>query len=251
MIVAIHQPNYIPWLGYFYKIAHCDMFVLLDDAQYTKNSFINRNRIKTPTGEQWLTIPVRTAGRFGGAISQITTELSQRWPAKHLNSLHANYRRAPYFEEVIALLEPVYRTVTQDTLLANFNGALIQVVATYMGVTTPIVRSSELGVETQSTERLVDITQTLAASEYLSGKGGMTYQDETMFAEHGIRLTYSDYASEPYPQLWSEFLPGMSVIDALMNMGQSTRDVLFAFLRSLSHSAPALSPDRVANPNIL
>ncbi len=219
MIVAVHQPNYIPWLGYFFKIARCDKFVFLDDAQYTKNSFINRNRIKTPTGELWLTIPARTAGQLCSPILEITTDVTQRWPEKHLNTLNANYRRAPHFEEVIERLKPVYRSVKRDTSLADFNIALIQEISGFIGLCTPMVRSSKMSIATHSTERLVDIARILGANEYLSGRGGMGYQDEVKFSESAVRLTYSDFVPTPYPQLWGEFRPDLSILDVIMNCG--------------------------------
>jgi len=226
MIVAIHQPNYLPWLGYFYKVAQADKFILLDDAQYSKNSYINRARIKTPQGERWLTIPVKTAGQFGQTIASMKTDMRQNWPEKHLKTLAANYRRAPYFEEVIALLNSTYLAVTDDTLLGELNIELIRSVCNYLDLRTELARATELGVTTLSTQRLVDISVALGGTQYLSGKGGLKYQDANLFAENGIALRYSDFEAAVYAQQWGEFVPGLSTIDALMNLGKNAVNLL-------------------------
>jgi WbqC-like protein len=216
----------VPWLGYFSKIAQSDVFVVLDDAQYSKNSFINRNRIKTAQGVPWLTIPVCTSGRSGAAICEITTDLTQKWPEKHLSTLHGNYRRARHCDEVMDAISPVYRTVTPATTLAEFNLALIRTVCALFGMSQTIVLASELSVCKRGTERLVDIVGKVGGTVYLSGKGGMKYQDEEVFTEAGLGLRYLDFAAPEYPQLWGAFSPGLSVLDALMNMGADARELL-------------------------
>src|SRR3981189_1300353 len=135
--VAIHQPNYIPWLGYFFKIAHANKFVFLDVATYSSGSFVNRNYIKTASGPAWLTIPLIKSGRFGQIIGEVETDLMKRWADRHLATLRGNYGRAPHFKEMIALLEPHYSIVTdRRVLLADFNIGLICSIATYLGVST-------------------------------------------------------------------------------------------------------------------
>jgi hypothetical protein len=226
MIVAIHQPNFIPWLGYFYKIAHADVFVFLDSAQFTRNSYINRNRIKTQSGPQWLTVPVRTTGRFGQSILEVKMAWESDWRQKHMNALTTNYGRAPFFPQVLALLERSYSVVGSGSGLAEFNISLIEAVCAYLDIKREFVRASNLALEGQSTDLLVRICQELGATTYLAGGGAVNYQDDAMFKAAGVEVEYSDFKRQPYPQLWGDFLPNLSIVDALMNKGPSTLDLL-------------------------
>src|SRR5256885_665158 len=164
MIVAIHQPNFLPWLGYFYKLASTDAFVFLDNVQYSKNSFINRNRIKTPIGPQWLTVPVQTSGKFNQKINEVVILPDADWKRRHLNTLRTNYGRAPFFEEVFAMLNEEYALVERGTKLADFNVNLVLAICSYLGIESRKIRASEMLVDGTSTGLLVSICQELGAS---------------------------------------------------------------------------------------
>ncbi len=225
MIVAVHQPNFLPWLGFFYKWAACDRFVFLDDAQYSKNGFINRNRIKTPAGEQWISAPVRHKGRLGQTILETRLAEDHQWIKKVLGSIQGNYARAPFFEDYFPSLE---RALTDPPpLLAELNLSLLGWAAGHLGLSTPTVRASELtGVQGTATERLVSICRALAADTYLSGAGGQKYQDTDNFAAAGVELRQSDFDHPVYPQLWGDFWPNLSVIDLLFNVGPQSLAVI-------------------------
>jgi hypothetical protein len=221
MIVAIHQPNFIPWLGYFLKIARANKFVFLDTVQYTKNSFINRNRIKTQSGAAWLTVPVRAKGRFGQPICEVEIVWEEDWRQKHLQTLVTNYRRAPYFSEVFPLLESLYGSVRQDTTLSEFNISIIQAISEHLGLRPTMLRVTNLMVEGKGTDLLVSICQKLQASVYLAGGGATKYQDNQKFLAAGIQIEYSDFKSMPYVQQGGDFVENLSIVDGLMNCGRS------------------------------
>jgi hypothetical protein len=218
--VAIHQPNYIPWLGYFFKIVHANKFVFLDVTTYSCGSFVNRNYIKTPNGPAWLTIPVIKSGRFGQLIGEVETDLMPRWADRHLATLRGNYSRAPHFKEIIALLEPHYSVVTDKGIpLADFNIGLITSIVTYLDVSTQFIRASELDVSGYKTDLLLDICRAIGASTYLAGTGAKSYQDDVKFKGSGIASVYSPFVQRIYPQLFGEFVGNLSIVDVLMNCG--------------------------------
>jgi hypothetical protein len=215
VIVAIHQPNFLPWLGYFYKMAKCDVFVLLDDVQYTKNGYINRNKIKTPKGEQWLTVPV--SFRFGEPISAVSINQSADWRSTHLKTLEGNYRKALCFDQVFCQLKDIY--YSQDWLsLSAFNIELIHLVASWFRIETRVVKASDLFVDGVSTTRLVNIIKAVGGDGYLSGHGAVKYQDEAMFKEAQIALLYTEFTHPVYRQPWGAFLPNLSAVDLAFNV---------------------------------
>lgn len=220
MIVAIHQPNYIPWIGYFYKMVKADTFVFLDTVQFSKGSFQNRNRIKTPNGVQWLTQPVlHKSASFRNTSGVEFTE--SNWRDVHLRTLSLNYRRAKAYDDFFPRLQQAY-SANHSSKLADFNIALIEQVCAWLGLTTRFVRASALRAEGSSTELLANICQKLGADTYLSGAGGMQYQDEAVFRTLGIDLVYSDFSHPVYPQLWGEFFEGLSIVDLLLNCGEES-----------------------------
>lgn len=193
MIAAIHQPNYLPSLQFFNKIRSCDVFILLDDAQFTRNSFINRNRIRTVKGPLWLTVPVKQ--KFGQRIRDVEIDNSQPWARKHWRSIKQNYQGTKGFITHAIPLEGICLK-KWDKLLA-LNLTLIDYLRIAFGVTTQLRFASELAVTTQGTQRLIDICQKVDADTYLSGSGGRNYQDEEQFEKAGIRLQYQDAGSGP------------------------------------------------------
>ena len=228
VIAAIHQPNYIPWLGYFLKIAYATTFVFLDITAYSPSgSFVNRNSIKTPGGPAWLTIPVMTSGRFGQLISEVKTDCRYRWSLRHMSTLRSNYGRAPHFKETIALLEPHYAGVTENTSLAEFNIGLIRSIVAYLGISAQFIRASDLNVSGHKTDLLLEICRTVRAKTYLAGMGAKCYQDDAKFEEAGIATVYSSFSQHSYPQRFGEFVGNLSIVDALMNCGcLGTRQLL-------------------------
>lgn len=221
-VVAVHQPNYLPWFGYFHKIHRADVFVFLDDVEYTSGSWINRNRIKTPDGWTWLTVPVRDSG---GPIAEVRIARERRWQEVHRKSLQQNYGKASHFEEVFPLFERLYDREWE--WLHELNVAAVEHVADEIGLECRFVRSSALSVETTRTDRLVDICERLDADRYLSGTGARSYTDPDRFDEAGIELEYQSFEHPRYEQRFDSFVPELSIVDVLMNVGTTgTRDFL-------------------------
>jgi len=225
--VAIHQPNYIPWPGYFHKLASCDVFVYLDAVQYPRGqSFAPRNRIKTPNGVIFLTIPVSTPDGREGKATYLDVEFADdRWKQKHLKTVEQSYRRAPHFDEVYPLYQ---RELDRGDSFVDLNIGLIETFASYLGIDTRRVRLSELlDSFGEKTELIVDVCRALHASVYVSGSGGgRSYNDEALLNEHGIELRYDDYRYPEHPQLWGTFEPGLSILDLLLNCGPASRELV-------------------------
>lgn len=219
--VAILQSNYIPWKGYFDMIAAVDEFILYDDMQYTRRDWRNRNRIKTPQGAVWLTVPVKVKGQYFQRIRD--TEIDgAAWAATHWKSLVQHYRRAACFQEIRQWLEPLYLETEYD-FLSELNRRLMEGICAYLGITTTISNSWDYTLIDGKTERLADLCRQAGGTEYISGPAAKDYILEQVFADQGIRLTWFDYEGYPeYPQLWGEFTHHVSVLDLLFNCGKDS-----------------------------
>ncbi|MBW2605470.1 MAG: WbqC family protein [Deltaproteobacteria bacterium] len=224
MKVGILQPGYIPWLGFFEQVYRSNKFVLYDDVQFDKNSWRNRNRIKTPDGPLWLTIPVRQKGHISQTLLETEIAEKKRWPRKHLNSLKSCYAKAPYFDRYIDDLSEILQQ--EWTCLVDLDIALIKYLLRELEITTPLIRSSELGISGKKTERLISICKALEATTFYEGAAGRNYMEEKKFEEAGIRLEYQDYHHPTYPQLYGDFIPYLSVIDLLFNCGDESLEII-------------------------
>ena len=216
--VAILQSNYIPWKGYFDLIAAVDEFILYDDMQYTKRDWRNRNQIKTPEGTAWLSVPVKAKGKFEQSIRETEIE-GEGWRAQHLKSFAFNYRKAPHYTEIMALIEPLY--AQHYTHLSVMNEAFLRSICDYLGIKTPIMHSWDYTLEEGKTERLVALCKQAGASAYISGPSAKDYIDPAQFEAAKIQLSWFDYSGYPaYPQLWGEFTHQVSILDLLFNCGK-------------------------------
>ena len=215
MICAIHQPDYIPWLGLYYKIAHSDVFVYLDDAQNSNEADHNVNTIKTSNGAFRLKVPVEQ--HLGDLICDVRSRDELKWKDKHLKTLQMNYSKADYFKEIFPAFSEVIMQNYQS--LAELNMAINKFICDGFGIHTKILKSSDMDISTLREERVIDICKAVGADEYLSGTGARVYQSEEDFNQNGLKLTYISYKPIEYKQLWKAFLPCMSVIDYLFNCG--------------------------------
>lgn len=218
MKIAIHQPDYIPYLGYFYKMYLSDIFIFLDDSQFQKNYLNNRNKIKTPQGWTYLTIPVERKNGLDTNINETRTIDEKGWKEKHLKTLEMNYKKCPYFDEIFPEIKYI---IMQDyKSLSELNEALLIHIAKRFNILPEIVaNSSELHLTTKKEERVLDIIKHYGADEYISGNGARQYQKEEDFEKEGIKLTYTDYQPISYQQKWGEFVENMSVLDYIFNEG--------------------------------
>lgn len=218
MKLAVMQSNYIPWKGYFDLMAFVDKFIILDDVQYTKNDWRNRNIIKTASGVQWITIPVRS--KFGQKIKD-TLICGDEWRELHWKSLLQNYRRAPHFYEVSGMLEELY--LAEYSSISEVNKKFILCVCSYLGIETEIIDSSCFELASDKNERLISLCKQSGASEYVSGPAAKNYIDCDLFLNEKIELTWFSYDGYPiYKQLYGDFVHGVSILDLLFNCGNSS-----------------------------
>ncbi|MBV8639524.1 MAG: WbqC family protein [Candidatus Eremiobacteraeota bacterium] len=228
-VVGIIQSNYIPWKGYFDFIASVDEFVLLDEVQYTRRDWRNRNRIKTQNGLQWLTIPVDVKGKYLQRIDE-TRIADEGWIDSHLAAIRHAYGRAASFRSVWPWLEDVYGSLRGKLLLSDINEVLIRAMCERLRIHTPIRRSTDFPSTNGKNERLIQICRELGATTYVSGPAARGYLDESQWAESGIRVrfkTYDGYAE--YEQLYPPFENGVSIVDVLLHTGDDAP----AFIRQL------------------
>ncbi|MCI0411075.1 MAG: WbqC family protein, partial [Acidobacteria bacterium] len=222
--VAILQPSYLPWLGYFDQMRRVDVFVHYDDVQYDRDSWRNRNRIRTQQGWQWLTVPVRLGGRFGSSICEVEVDNRSDWARKHLLSLEQAYARARYVKQYLPRLESILSRKWER--LVELNLALTAELASTLGLRAETRRSSGLQSRGSRTERLVAICRELGATHYLTGDAAKSYLDEPAFAQAGITVEYQSYRHPAYPQLHGGFIPYLSVVDLIFNCGPESLPML-------------------------
>lgn len=224
--VAIIQSNYIPWKGYFDIIQMVDEFMLFDEAQYTRRDWRNRNKIKTPQGAQWLTIPVQVKGKFLQRIDE-TEVTDSAWVDEHLKSLRHHYARAACFKDYFPRIEALYQEVAAETYLSQINYLLLKGICEMLGITTRLTWSTDYQTVEGKTDRLISLCQQCGADEYISGPSAKDYMDEPLFERSGIKLTYMDYSGYPeYPQLYPPFDHAVSIIDVILHMGADARQYI-------------------------
>ena len=218
MIVAIHQPGYLPWLGYFHKILHADLFVLLDTVQMEKNGFANRNRVWTPNGVQWLTVPVLMKGHTRSTLQEMRINPAVSWKAKHLRTLALSYGKRPHYlrhaEDIERLLVESGEEVTP------FLARMLEYFLRALGMEEKrVVLASSLAPEGKATTLLLDICKKTGATAYLSGMMGKEYLDLAPFGEAGIEVVFQDFRHPRYDQGRPAFEPNLAAVDALFNLG--------------------------------
>jgi hypothetical protein len=216
--VAIVQSNYIPWKGYFDLIDAVDEFVLIDDLQFTRRDWRNRNAIKTPEGSCWLTIPVEAKGRYLQTIRE-TRIADVNWRRRHLTSIRHHYARAEAFKLYVDAIQELYDGCG-SCFLSEVNRHLLEGLCRLLGITTRISSSDEYRLADGRTTRLVEICKQAGASTYLSGPSARSYLDHAEFTVEGIEVRYMDYSGYPeYPQLFPPFEHHVSVLDLILNVG--------------------------------
>lgn len=223
MIIAVHQPQYLPWLGYFDKIDRADVFVLLDNVQFKKNEWQNRNRIKTAQGPQWLTVPVLY--RFPQLICEVGINNRERWQHKQRQTILSNYRKAPYW----TLLEPFFEEIfTKEwQTIGELNIHVVRELVSLLGIETPLHVASELpSFPDDPDERLIAITSHFGGHSYIAGSGGHGYMDLEKYKTAGIKVIFQEYLHPEYTQMFGDFEPFMSVVDLLYNHGRDGIEII-------------------------
>lgn len=217
MIVSVHQPDYFPYLGYFYKIYKSDLFVFLDDAQFSKLSGIshNRNKIRKDDTFQYITVPVKY--KFGDSINKVVTIDELYWKNKHLAYFRQNYKEAKFFNDVYQIIEQLL--LREYNNFSDMNTTIIIELCRRMGIDRQFARSSELEIFTSRQQRVIDIVKKVHGDTYYSGNGARVYQNCSDFIAHEIQLIYSDYTPIIYPQVGTGFISNLSIVDYIFNCG--------------------------------
>lgn len=225
--IAISQSNYIPWKGYFDNIAQVDEFILYDDMQYTKRDWRNRNKIKTPQGLKWMSIPVEVKGKFSQKIRD--TKISDtNWCKNHLALLKQNYSKSTSYKKAILFIEELYLAANNFKTISEINYHFITNICKYLNINTKISFSSEYKLlEEGKTERLVDLCKQLQGDVYYTGSAAKNYMNTVLFGNESIEVKYYDYSGyTEYNQLHGEFEHGVSVLDLIFNEGDNATNFL-------------------------
>jgi hypothetical protein len=218
VIVAAHQPNFAPWLGFLDKMQRADVLVLLDTVQFIKRGYQNRTKLKGPNGPQWLTIPVISRGRYDQQTRAVEIDETAKWREAHLRTIRSILGKAPHSSAALDAVEPIY-TGERTANLVEFNMAILRAIVKGFGISTRMVMASELGCDTSSSRLMLDLTKAVGGDVYLSGPTGRTYLEPEMFPPAGVELRYHEFAPAAYPQRFGEFEPGLSCIDYISNVG--------------------------------
>lgn len=223
MLISINQPAYMPWLGYFDRIEASDVHVILDHVQFEKNSLVNRNKVRTPDGWSWLSIPLKQKGKFGElAINTLEYADYGKWKSRHIKSIQANYARAPQFKDIFPEISNLFEIESDNSKFLNDIERMNQYFLDYLGIKTDIIYCSELGELGKGSEMILNICSRLQADEYLSGPFGRDYLEQDKFKEKGIDIRFHDYQMMEYPQVWPGFETGMCIVDTIMNVARDT-----------------------------
>lgn len=226
--IAILQSNYIPWKGYFDLINSVDEFVIYDDMQYTRRDWRNRNKIKTPDGLKWLTIPVEVKGKYFQKINE-TIVSDGGWALMHWKTICQFYSKAKFFKDYKLIFEDFYLG-SQDHHLSLINYRLIELVNSILGIKTKITWSTNYELLEGQTEKLLGICQQSGADVYLSGPSAKEYFDESLADKIGIKVEWMDYSGYPeYQQLYQPFEHGVSILDLIFNEGPNATNFMKSF----------------------
>lgn len=231
MIACVHQPNFLPWMGFFAKIAASDVYIVMDNVQFPRNSWVNRVRVGGRGEPMWLTVPVRHLGRLDLPIAETEISYEADWVSKQLRTVQQRYARAPFFRPVFASMEEAL--ASREPLLAERNLALIRKVLALCGIERRIVRGSELAKTGSSSTLIAAMCRAAGADVYLAGQGAADYDDHAVYAEAGIEYRTAGFVHPEYEQVGVDhFEKGLSVIDALFNIGvERTRGLLAGAVR--------------------
>jgi hypothetical protein len=219
--LVVLQPSYLPWLGYFDQMRKADIFVWYDDVQFDKHGWRNRNRIKGRQGPLWLTVPIRHAGRAVQSINAVEIDNRQSWRRKHLRSVEQLYACAPFCASASVGLGEILLQPWEH--LVDLNIATTQWLAREFSIETPRYRASQLSIDGDRNERLINLCRHFQATHYLSGDAARDYLDIERFAATGIEVVWHSYQHPQYPQLHGNFVPYLSALDLLLNVGPEAR----------------------------
>lgn len=232
MIISAHQPEYLPYLGFFYKMAKVDKFILVDHIQFLKGGFQNRNRIRTasdPQGWAWLTVPVITSGKEYQKINEVEIDNSIPWGRQHWKAIYFNYKKTPFFNLYEDFFKKLYSKKWEK--LVDLNETIIYYLKEELGIKTPIVKSSEAEFKGGKTDLMIDLCKKFGADTHLTGPGTnnfreKSYIEEEKFEENKLKHIFSDFEHPIYPQRFEPFIKNLSAIDLLFNCGPKSLEII-------------------------
>lgn len=220
--IAIHQPGYLPWIGYFHKMMSCDTFVFLDDVQYEKNGWQNRNKIRIDQGSMYLTVPVKASA--DDLINQVRIDDTKPWTRMHKKAIMINYSKSGFFKQYWQYFEPIYEK--KFDLLLDVDMEIIKIFMNLLEIRTKTVFSSELGITTKSSDRILDICRCLDADTYVSGALGTNYLNLDDFKRQKISVKFQHVIHPVFRQLYEPFMPNLSALDLLFNEGNDSSRII-------------------------
>jgi hypothetical protein len=214
MIVTIHQPDFLPWLGFFDRWAKSDLYIVLDDVQFLRRGWHNRDKIKTKDGVKWLTVPVVKKGLGDQIIRDVRIDYGGNWHQKHLGTIAASYKKAPHFDDCYETLCQIFSK--KQFFLFDLNMDLLRFVRDELGITSPLAFASDYKIDSTGSQRLLDLVKGVSGSAYLTGDGSKAYLDEALFSREKIQVVWQEFEHPVYNQLHGRFVPMLSVLDFLM-----------------------------------
>lgn len=224
MKIAILQPSYLPWIGYFDQMARVDRFVLFDDVQFTRRDWRNRNKIRTKDGWAWITVPIQQKNKFGQALWETRIDNNIHWRRKHLQAIRHNYAQSPHFDLYYPYLESIYNR--EWDFLVDLCIETILHFKEVLNLSTPVIKSSELNISEKKEEKILAICKQLNATHYLTGDLAKNYLSDQEFLKNGIALEYHEYEHPEYAQRYPGFVPYLSIVDLLFNHGDKSLDII-------------------------
>jgi WbqC-like protein family len=228
MIIAIHQPEFMPWLGFFDKMNRVDTYVVFDHVQFKKRYFENRNRIKIGDAPVWITLPVKSKKKFTQKIMEVEIDQGVNWQKKMWGRVSHAYAKSPYFKEYAAEIESLIFTVGY-TRLIDFNLALIHWIRRILDIHTPVVFSSTLNIEQfKASQLILEICKRLGSGKYLCGLSGRDYLRIDDFEDAGVKVIWQEFKHPVYPQTGKEFISHLSALDLIFNCGPNSKTILFS-----------------------
>lgn len=213
--VCIHQPDFLPWLGFFDKLTHSDIYIIYDDVQFVRRGWHHRDKIKTEQGVQWLTLPIKKKGKYDQLIKDTKLDNDQPWQKKHLNTLRYAYQKSTCFEQFFTDIQAIY--LKKHSFLMDLNIDLIQYFMQVFKISVNCLFSSEVDPVGCKNERLIHLVKAVDGSHYYTGTGSKDYLDEALFKQAGIQVNWQHYQHPVYAQLHGQFIPMLSSVDALFN----------------------------------
>ncbi|MDQ7826050.1 MAG: WbqC family protein [Candidatus Eremiobacteraeota bacterium] len=226
MTIGILQPGYLPWLGFFEQLYRSDLFVIYDDVTFDKGGWRNRNRIKTPGGWCWLTVPLEQENLTATLVKDVKINNRTDWKKKHLASIAQYYRKARFFTETIGIFEEAYGKHWE--MLIDIDMFFIRRLMEFLEIDRPLVCSSSLAIEGDRNGRLISLCMHFGADRFYEGKAGAAYIEEERFRSHGIEVLFQEYVHPVYTQLYGEFVPYLSVADLTFNHGKESLPILLS-----------------------